>query len=91
MASNEEKYNKLKELLEDNPKWPRVYVYKFIVRNLSGKVAEVKQHFESAEISENISRNGNFVSISIKEMVTNADHVIQKYKSMENINGLISL
>ena len=91
MADSSEKYEKLKELMDENPKWPRVYIYKFIVRNLSGKVAEVKQHFESAEMSEKLSKNGNFVSITVKEMVTSSDYVIQKYKSMENINGLISL
>ena len=84
-------FDKLKAQLEQE-EWPNVYLFKFIVPNEPEHIARVNSLFGSeAEIQSQPSRNGNFVSISIKEMMLDVDSIITIYEESSKIKGLIAL
>jgi hypothetical protein len=76
----------------DLQSWPDVYLFKFIIPNDSEKIAKVTALFnESADIVMHPSRNGNYISISAKELMLDVNSIIQKYMEASQINGLIAL
>lgn len=84
-------FDKLRKQLEQE-EWPNVYLFKFIIPNEPEPLARVNALFEeTAEISTQPSRNGNFISVSVKEMMLNADSVILIYEKSSEIKGLIAL
>jgi hypothetical protein len=90
--NTEEQYEKLKEVLNKHTSWPTVYMFKFIIPADNKKIALVESKFsETAIISQHESANGKYISITIKEVMLNADTIIQKYKEMTGIEGLIAL
>ncbi len=86
-------YDRLKEELEKNTDWPTKYMYKFIVPNQDDNVAKVEQRFGNQEIDlkKNYSKTGKYVSITVVTEEANPDAVINRYKSMEGIDGLVAL
>lgn len=87
----EDKYAKLRALFEER-NFPLVYPFKFIIRKDEKKIIRIRQIFdETAEISMRDSRNGKYLSITIKQMMLNTDDIITRYKQMEAIEGVISL
>lgn len=84
-------FDKLKAQLEQE-EWPNVYMFKFIIPNDPQYIAMVTALFgQEAEIQSQPSRNGNFVSISIKEMMLDVDSIIAIYEKSSEIKGLIAL
>ena len=76
----------------DLQSWPDVYLFKFIIPNDSEKIAKVTALFnESTDIVMHPSRNGNYISISAKELMLEVNSIIQKYMEASHINGLIAL
>jgi hypothetical protein len=87
----EETFDRLRFQLEQQ-NWPDVYLFKFIVPNDSQRIAQVTALFdESGEISLHPSRNGNYISVSVKELMLGVDSIIQRYMEASKINGLIAL
>ncbi|MEE9364487.1 MAG: DUF493 family protein [Cellulophaga sp.] len=86
-------YLRLKEQLKATSNWPADYLYKFIVPTEGEKVKEVSSVFEKskADIALRASKTGKYTSISIKARMINAEHVIEKYKEVGKIKGVISL
>lgn len=84
-------FDNLKEqLLQEE--WPNVYLFKFIVENTPEKIALTTALFdETADIAFHTSKNGKFVSVSVKEMMLDADSVIAIYDKAAAIEGIISL
>ncbi|MFT6746141.1 MAG: putative lipoic acid-binding regulatory protein [Glaciecola sp.] len=82
-------YDSFKEKLDEECTFPIKYMYKFIVPK--DKVREVLPHFETADISTKKSKNGKYVSVSAVVMAFSSDDIITKYKSLGNIEGMISL
>lgn len=76
----------------DQQDWPDIYLFKFIVPNDSEKLALVTSLFnETSEIVMHPSRNGNFMSISAKELMLDSESIIEKYIDASKIKGLIAL
>lgn len=87
----EDKYAKLKELFEEK-NFPLLYPFKFIIKKDQEKMIKIKLIFdETAEISMRDSKNGNYMSITIKQMMLSTDDIISRYRQMEKIEGVISL
>ena len=83
---------KLKKQLDEEHEFPCVYMFKFIVPNSNRLHAQVEALFGSeAQISIRESRNGNYLSVTAKEMMLNAGNVISRYREAANINGIIAL
>lgn len=64
-------------------------MYKFITSE--EKIAELKPYFQKAEISTKASSKGKYISFTAVDMAISAEHIIDKYKSLSHIQGLMSL
>jgi putative lipoic acid-binding regulatory protein len=85
-------FEKLRLLLEQNNTFPMVYWFKIIVPDNLQKIARVEHLFsEDAEIERKSSSKGNYLSISAKQVVLNAEEVLIVYKKASEIEGAIIL
>ncbi|WP_439131289.1 DUF493 family protein [Polaribacter sp.] len=86
-------YVKLKGQLEDTTDFPSDYMYKFIVPTDGNQLDEVQSVFDNkgAVIKTKKSKTGKYISITIVLKLKNADEVIEYYKKVEQIKGIISL
>lgn len=84
---------RIKASLDAVHDWPGLYMFKFIVPSDNEKIAKVESLFDSttAEIRMNASKNGKFTSITVKEIMVDADSVLDCYKQAADIEGLIAL
>ena len=85
----EDQYASLKEKLEQH-NYPLKYMFKFITEH-DHNIALLKPHFEVAEIIIKKSKTGKYTSFSAVVMAVSADEIIEKYKSLSHIKGLMSL
>lgn len=79
----------LREKLDQHYSWPAVYIFKFIVPN--DKVDDLKKLFPNHESTQKISKNGNYVSVTLQMMMPGSDAVIEVYQSVSVIEGVITL
>lgn len=87
-----EQFDKLREFLNKEESWPIVYMFKFIIPADNQKIALIESKFsDEAIISHKESSGGKYFSITVKEVMLSADAIIDKYKEMKNIEGLITL
>ena len=90
--STSSQFDGLKQKLERQNNWPRVYLFKFIIPNDNHKLAQVEALFgPEAQVSRNQSRTGKFISVTAKELMISVDEVISRYEKSTLIEGLISL
>ena len=85
--------SRLREELEKSASWPADYLYKFIVPTDSDKAGRIEALFDNtgAVIESKQSRNGKYTSLSITVNLDNPDAVIEKYREVGAIPGVISL
>lgn len=90
---SKEFYIKLKASLEETTTFPTKYLYKFIVPSNGNAIKEIEALFNDmgAVINTKESRKGTYTSVSILVKLASADMVIQKYKEVATIEGVISL
>lgn len=87
----DKRFEKLYKQLEQED-WPRMYFFKFIAPSDSRTIALVTNLFEDENnITLRPSRKGNYISISVKEVMMDADSVIEVYEKAAQIKGVISL
>jgi uncharacterized protein len=89
--SNSSSYDKLRDQLNLEKNWPIVYMFKFIVPAENKLIALVESKFsDEAIINQKESSGGKYISITIKEVMMDAESIIAKYQQMEGIQGLMS-
>ncbi|MDT0607792.1 DUF493 family protein [Croceitalea rosinachiae] len=90
---SEKFYARLKEQLLETGKWPSNYLYKFIVPTDKSKIDGITKIFDNtgAVIESKQSKKGTYTSVSVTVNLKNPDAVIEKYKEVSNIEGVISL
>ncbi len=96
MAMNqrmEEFFERLRGELANSTQWPSIYLFKFIVPTDAEKIKTVEDAFDQlgAVINTTESRNGRYTSVSVNVPMESPDHVIEKYKQVSTIEGIISL
>lgn len=86
-------YINLKEKLNNTTTWPSNYLYKFIVPSNAEKITQIQDVFDNlgAVIQTKQSKKGTYTSISIMVQMPHADAIIEKYKEVGKIDGVISL
>ena len=86
-------YKKLKKSLKNDTQWPALYLYKFIIPTSESKISEIEAIFKNtnAEITKRDSSKCTYTSISIKVNMKSPDAVIEKYKKVSKVEGVISL
>ena len=81
--------NGLKKRLNENYTWPSRFPFKFIVPvEQSNQVIEL---LDDNDIKIRYSSKGNYASFTSEKEVNSATEVINVYKIMEKIPGIISL
>jgi hypothetical protein len=89
----EHTFSELQKKLEESIKsFPYVYLFKFIVKADNKSIALVQVMFgNDAEIFQKQSSKGNYVSLSVKQVVLSVDEIISIYIKASEIEGLITL
>ena len=93
-SNNSDKfYSRLKAELKLTSVWPSLYLYKFIVPSEDVKINAIKNIFDNmgAIINTRKSSKGKYTSASIEVHMKNPEAVIEKYKEVAKIEGVISL
>ncbi|MBQ0117761.1 MAG: DUF493 family protein [Flavobacterium sp.] len=90
---SEDFYKRLKEELINSTVWPSEYLFKFILPASPENVTFIKNSFanKNAQIVESTSKTGKFSSLSVKLRMESAQSVIDKYKELSVIEGIVSL
>lgn len=90
--SEEERLDRLRKQLNEVNTWPAVFMFKFVIPSDDKKITQLHEIFgESAEYRERLSRKGNYTSVTIREMMLNADQIFERYEAASKIEGIISL
>jgi hypothetical protein len=88
----DEQFDKFRQQLNKEKEWPIIYMFKFIIPSDNRKIALVESKFsDEATITQKESSNGKYISITIKEVMLSADSIIEKYKEMDGIEGLMAI
>lgn len=81
--------NKFKDLLDEQNNWPEYYTFKFVI------ITEVKANLlavlSDLKITEKLSKNGKYTSVSARLYASNADEVIKIYAAVKKVDGVLSL
>ncbi|MCH2235132.1 MAG: DUF493 family protein [Crocinitomicaceae bacterium] len=84
-------FDKLRDLLKDQT-YPSPYLFKFIVKKDFEFMIGLKNCFdETAEFEKHPSRNGNWISLSIKQMMLSTEDIIDRYKLVQKFDNVIAL
>lgn len=90
--TKDEQFNNLRKELAKDENWPQVYMFKFIITAENKKMALVEAKFsDEAIIQQKESSGGKYMSITVKEVMLDADAVIAKYIEVSKIGGVIAL
>ena len=87
-------YAKLRDQLNETSTWPSRYLFKFIVKSDTAKIATIQRIFDNtgAVIQTIPSSKGNYTSVSIQVVMKDPESVISKYIEVgEKVEGVISL
>jgi uncharacterized protein len=88
---NADSLSRLKEQLVSQP-WPDVYMFKMIFPANNRTYALIRNIFpEEARFFDKHSSKGKYVSITVKELMLSADEVIDRYRKVAEIDGVIML
>ncbi|MFN0030822.1 MAG: DUF493 family protein [Flavobacteriales bacterium] len=89
---NEDQLNRLRQRLNEEHRWPSIYMFKFILPTDKERIAQLKLIFgESAEFKEKQSAKGNYTSVTVREMMLDADSIFDRYTKASKIEGILSL
>ena len=89
----EEFYERLKVELDNSNTWPAEYLFKFIVPTVDDNVKRVQDAFDcmGAVIKTTKSKTAKFTSVSVDVTMKDAQEIIDKYKELATIKGIVSL
>ena len=82
-------YKSFKATLEEEYNFPTRYTFKFIVK--TGLKEQILELLPGAKKSERVSKNGNFVSITLSQIMKNSEEIVYIYEKASKIKGVISL
>jgi uncharacterized protein len=78
-----------KEKLDNEHKWPDVYVFKFVVSIV--KEQDFRTLFSEEVFIEKKSKAGNYISFTLKREMKSSDEVVEIYLKVQAIDGVITL
>ena len=86
-------FDELRKKLEESIKsFPYVYMFKFIIKADNKTMALVEVIFDDdADIIQKQSTKGNYISITVKQVVMSIDEIITIYEKAAEIEGVMSL
>ena len=86
-------FDELRKKLEESiTSFPYVYMFKFIIKADNKTMALVEVIFDDdADIIQKQSAKGNYISITVKQVVMSIDEIIIIYEKAAEIEGVMSL
>jgi len=84
-----DKWLKMKALLENEYVWPAKYRFKFIIPK--EKENEIEKMFPNEKIEYRASKNGNYLSVTFQRLCQGSEEIIKTYELASTIKGLILL
>ncbi|HOY28716.1 MAG: DUF493 family protein [Flavobacteriales bacterium] len=91
MLSDEAK-DRLRDRLNEVHEWPSVYMYKFVLEPEAARLNAVLALFPAeSEVLRRYSAGGKYVSVTIREVMMNAEDVVVRYDQATSIQGVIVL
>ena len=86
-------FDELRKKLEESiTSFPYVYMFKFIIKADNKTMALVEVIFDDdTDIIQKQSTKGNFISITVKQVVMSVDEIIAIYEKAAEIEGVMSL
>ena len=78
-----------KATLEEEYNFPAQYIFKFIVK--TGLKQQILELLPGAKKSERVSKNGNYVSVTLSQIMKNSEEIVYIYEKASKIKGVISL
>ena len=93
MSKESDFYEKLKKSLIETTEFPTKYMYKFIIPSEDAKFKQIENVFDNlgAVIDSKPSKTGKYVSLTILVKMKSPDDIIDKYKEVSKVEGVISL
>lgn len=89
---SQEARERLKAKLDEVHDWPSVYMFKFIFEPTEERLSKVLALFpEESEVLRRYSKGGKYLSVTAKEVMMNADDVVDRYDRASEIDGVIVL
>ncbi|MCB0791769.1 MAG: DUF493 family protein [Flavobacteriales bacterium] len=83
---------RLRARLNSVHEWPAVYMFKFIFEPDKERLDAVLALFpKESELLRRYSKGGKYLSITAKEVMMNADDVVDRYDRASEIQGVIVL
>ncbi|MCT4641880.1 MAG: DUF493 domain-containing protein [Bacteriovoracaceae bacterium] len=80
---------KFRALLNDQYTWPDYYTFKFVVK--ADNRAVLNEVLAGHNITVKASKNGNYVSITSRYLAKSADEIVEIYRKVAKIDGVMSL
>lgn len=86
-------FDELRKKLEESiTSFPYIYMFKFIIKSDNKTMALVEVIFDDdAVIIQKQSTKGNYISITVKQVILSVDEIISIYERAAAIEGVISL
>jgi putative lipoic acid-binding regulatory protein len=80
---------KFQELLDEQVNWPDTYQFKFVTKTDSKD--QVLSFLGDHKISEKLSKNGKYTSITSSKVLNSSEEVVAIYKEVSAVPGVITL
>lgn len=89
---DEQRLDGLRERLDAHHDWPAEYMFKFIAPNTEAHIEAIIAVFpEEVSVERKMSGGGKYISLTIREVVTCADGVFDRYRAVHAIGGIFAL
>ncbi len=80
---------KFQSLLDEQVNWPDTYQFKFVTKTDSKD--QVLGNLSGHKISEKLSKNGKYTSITSSKLLNSSEEVVAIYKDVSAVPGVITL
>jgi putative lipoic acid-binding regulatory protein len=87
--TDDDRWKRLRETLDRLHAWPGPYTFKFVVP--SARVPEVREAVCDLAFTERSSSNGRYVSLTATVQAGAVDEILDVYRAIEDIPGVVSL
>lgn len=85
-------FSELRKKLEQDKNWPQLYMFKFIVPSDNKRIAQVENLFgDDTQLSTKESSTGKYISITARQVMLDAESVIEVYRQASRIEGVMAL
>lgn len=82
----------LRARLDEHHDWPSEYMFKFIAPNTPDHIDAIIGVFpKQVRIDRRLSGGGKYISLTIHEVVANADAVFDRYREVNSIGGIFAM